>query len=149
MPGLEQDDLKASLRQGGVEPLRQGPGLQPDAHDLDLQGGEVAHQSLRLRGHLRLADDLACPIHDANRRLVQGHVQTGIVLHGRPPSSDAWGWCPVPPSDRGTTTGQRSSSAPGPLPHLYVTAFVQPSSGETFWSVSNAVSKPFSKPFFA
>src|SRR3954467_15109904 len=48
MPGLEQDDLKASLRQGGVEPLRQGPGLEPDAHDLDLQGGEVAHQSLRL-----------------------------------------------------------------------------------------------------
>src|SRR4051794_10196603 len=26
---------------------------------------------------------------------------------------------------------------------LYVTAFVQPSSGETFWSVSNGVSKPF------
>src|SRR3954467_8746124 len=40
--------------------------------------------------------------------------------------------------------GQR----PTPLgPHrykwLYVTAFVQPSSGETFWSVSNGVSKPF------
>src|SRR5688572_29339867 len=26
---------------------------------------------------------------------------------------------------------------------LYVTAFVQPISGETFWSVSNGVSKPF------
>ena len=26
---------------------------------------------------------------------------------------------------------------------LYVTAFVQPSSGETFWYVSNGVSKPF------
>src|SRR3954469_20685897 len=26
---------------------------------------------------------------------------------------------PVPPSYRGTTTGQRSSSAPGPLPHLF------------------------------
>src|SRR3954463_14766760 len=50
---------------------------------------------------------------------------------------------PVLPSYRGTTTGQRSSSTPGPLPHLYVTAFVQPSSGETFWSVSNGVSKPF------
>src|SRR5919206_304432 len=40
---------------------------------------------------------------------------------------------PVLPSYRGTTTGQRSSSAPGPLPHLYVTAFVQPISGEVFW----------------
>src|SRR5215203_1758274 len=50
---------------------------------------------------------------------------------------------PVPPSYRGTTTGQRSSSAPGPLPHLYVTAFVQPTSGEVFWSVSNGISKPF------
>src|SRR3954469_22519974 len=50
---------------------------------------------------------------------------------------------PVLPSYRGTTTGQRSSSAPGPLPHLYVTAFVQPISGETFWYVSNGVSKPF------
>src|SRR3954467_15545520 len=50
---------------------------------------------------------------------------------------------PVLPSYRGTTTGQRSSSAPGPLPHLYVTAFVQPTSGETFWYVSNGVSKPF------
>src|SRR4030095_12241992 len=27
---------------------------------------------------------------------------------------------PVLPSYRGTTTGQRSSSTPGPLPHLYV-----------------------------
>ena len=26
---------------------------------------------------------------------------------------------------------------------LYVTAFVQPTSGETFWYVSNGVSKPF------
>src|SRR5205085_5483676 len=26
---------------------------------------------------------------------------------------------------------------------LYVTAFVQPISGETFWSISNGVSKPF------
>src|SRR3954466_3431184 len=50
---------------------------------------------------------------------------------------------PVHPSYRGTTTGQRSSSAPGPLPHLYVTAFIQPISGETFWYVSNGVSKPF------
>src|SRR3954468_12465131 len=50
---------------------------------------------------------------------------------------------PVLPSYRGTTTGQRSSSTPGPLPHLYVTAFVQPISGEVFWSVSNGVSKPF------
>src|SRR4051794_41982547 len=50
---------------------------------------------------------------------------------------------PVLPSYRGTTTGQRSSSAPGPLPHLYVTAFVQPTSGEVFWYVSNGVSKPF------
>src|SRR3954453_11465321 len=122
MPGLEQDDLKASLRQGGVEPLRQGPGLEPDAHDLDLQGGEGAHQSLRPRAHLRLADDLARPIHDANRRLFQGHVQTGIVLHGRPPSVILGAGAhrdPVLPSYRGTTTGQRSSSTPGPLPHLY------------------------------
>src|SRR3954470_24469205 len=50
---------------------------------------------------------------------------------------------PVLPSYRGTTTGQRSSSAPGPLPHLYVTAFVQPISGEVFWYVSNGISKPF------
>ena len=50
---------------------------------------------------------------------------------------------PALPSYRGTTTGQRSSSAPGPLPHLYVTAFVQPISGEVFWYVSNGVSKPF------
>src|SRR3954469_2076206 len=50
---------------------------------------------------------------------------------------------PVLPSYRGTTTGQRSSSTPGPLPHLYVTAFVQPASGEVFWYVSNGVSKPF------
>src|SRR5215218_7979860 len=50
---------------------------------------------------------------------------------------------PVLPSYRGTTTGQRSSSAPGPLPHLYVTAFVQPTSGEIFWYVSNGISKPF------
>src|SRR5215204_1605305 len=50
---------------------------------------------------------------------------------------------PVPPSYRGTTTGQRSSSAPGPLPHLYVTAFVQPTSGEVFWYISNGISKPF------
>src|SRR5687767_7445289 len=50
---------------------------------------------------------------------------------------------PVLPSYRGTTTGQRSSSAPGPLPHLYGTAFVQPISGETFWYISNGVSKPF------
>src|SRR3954468_3964732 len=50
---------------------------------------------------------------------------------------------PVLPSYWRTTTGQRSSSAPGPLPHLYVTAFVQPTSGETFGSVSNGVSKPF------
>src|SRR5215212_319231 len=50
---------------------------------------------------------------------------------------------PVLPSYRGTTTGQRSSSAPGPLPHLYVTAFVQPIPGETFWYISNGVSKPF------
>src|SRR3954470_22049731 len=50
---------------------------------------------------------------------------------------------PVLPSYRGTTTGQRSSSTPGPLPHLYVTAFVQPISGEVFWYVSNGVSKPF------
>src|SRR4051812_25112143 len=50
---------------------------------------------------------------------------------------------PVLPSYWRTTTGQRSSSAPGPLPHLYVTAFVQPISGETFWYISNGVSKPF------
>src|SRR3712207_6449456 len=50
---------------------------------------------------------------------------------------------PVLPSYRGTTTGQRSSSAPGPLPHLYVTAFVQPTSSETFWYISNGISKPF------
>src|SRR3954466_5489347 len=50
---------------------------------------------------------------------------------------------PVLPSYWRTTTGQRSSSTPGPLPHLYVTAFVQPISGETFWSISNGVSKPF------
>src|SRR5215213_7611094 len=50
---------------------------------------------------------------------------------------------PVLPSYRGTTTGQRISSAPGPLPHLYVTAFVQPIPGETFWYISNGVSKPF------
>src|SRR4051794_28170393 len=50
---------------------------------------------------------------------------------------------PVLPSYRGTTTGQRSSSTPGPLPHLYVTAFVQPISGETFWYISNGVSKSF------
>src|SRR4051812_50180979 len=50
---------------------------------------------------------------------------------------------PVLPSYRGTTIGQRSSSTPGPLPHLYVTAFVQPISGETFWYISNGVSKPF------
>src|SRR3712207_5872125 len=50
---------------------------------------------------------------------------------------------PVLPSYRGTTTGQRSSSAPGPLPHLYVTSFVQPISGEVFWYISNGISKPF------
>src|SRR3954447_24149735 len=38
-------------------------------------------------------DDLARAIQDANRRLFQGHVQTGKMLHGRPPSCDAWGWC--------------------------------------------------------
>ena len=32
---------------------------------------------------------------------------------------------------------------------LYVTAFVQPISGETFWYVSNGISKPFFKPFLA
>src|SRR4051794_80049 len=32
---------------------------------------------------------------------------------------------------------------PPPLKWLHVAAFVQPSSGETFWSVSNGVSKPF------
>src|SRR5215204_5091800 len=37
MPGLEQDDRETRVRQGGVQPLRQGPGLQPDAHDLDLK----------------------------------------------------------------------------------------------------------------
>src|SRR3954452_4547309 len=50
---------------------------------------------------------------------------------------------PVLPSYRGTTTGQRSSSTPGPLPHLYVTAFTQPLSGETIWSLSTGVSKAF------
>src|SRR5215203_3855525 len=50
---------------------------------------------------------------------------------------------PVLPSYRGTTTGQRISSAPGPLPHLYVTAFTQPLSGETVWYVSTGVSKAF------
>src|SRR3982750_2022065 len=50
---------------------------------------------------------------------------------------------PVLPSYRGTTTGQRSSSAPGPLPHPYVPAFVPPTSGEVFWYISNGVSKPF------
>src|SRR3954466_12892834 len=69
-----------------------------------------------------------------------------MMLHGRPPSVILGAGAhrdPVLPSYRGTTTGQRSSSTPGPLPHLYVTAFVQPSSGETFWSGSNGVSKPF------
>src|SRR4051812_36767133 len=56
---------------------------------------------------------------------------------------------PVLPSYRGTTTGQRISSAPGPLPHLYVTAFVQPTSGAVFWYVSNGVSKPFFAALFA
>src|SRR3954453_8550561 len=50
---------------------------------------------------------------------------------------------PVLPSYRGAPTGQPSSSAPGPLPHLYVTAFVQPISGEVVWYISNGVSKPF------
>src|SRR3954453_20840984 len=50
---------------------------------------------------------------------------------------------PVLPSYRGAPTGQPSSSAPGPLPHLYVTAFVQPIPGEVVWYVSNGVSKPF------
>src|SRR5215203_5408279 len=48
-----------------------GPASSPNAHDLDLQRRRIAHQSLRLGSHLRLPDDLARAINDANRRLFQ------------------------------------------------------------------------------
>ena len=57
----------------------------------------------------------------------------GLRLKGSQGIPDGWG---------------RKGERPIALGHhrykwLYVTAFVQPTSGETFWSVSNGISKPF------
>src|SRR5262249_10197931 len=48
-------------------------------------------KSFRLARDLRLFHDLAPPIHNANAREFQRHVDSGIMFHGCPPSLDAWG----------------------------------------------------------
>ena len=88
--GLEQHDLEPGLRQAGVQPLRQRPGLEPDPRHHQAELAEEPNQRLRLARHLGLADDPSAAIHHAHAALFQRHVRS---RHNAPWLSldDDWG----------------------------------------------------------
>src|SRR4030095_2639136 len=67
------------------------PRLKPNPIHRKAKFLEETNKSFRLARDLRLLHDLAPPIHNANAREFQRHVDSGIVFHGCPPSLDAWG----------------------------------------------------------
>jgi hypothetical protein len=84
VPRLQQHGLEARFGQAGVQPLRQGSGLEPDPGQRQAELAEEVDQRLRLARHLRLTDDPAGGIHHAHAAPFQRDVDPGIVLHGCP-----------------------------------------------------------------
>ena len=84
VPRLQQFDRKPHLPQRRIKPLRQWPGLQPDPLQPQSQRAEPGDQCLRLTRHLRLPSDLAGPVDNTHARAFQRHVNSGIIVHGRP-----------------------------------------------------------------
>src|ERR1044071_1809432 len=82
--GLDQLHSKASGLHLGKEPLRERTRFQPDPCHRHLLRRKPGDQSLGLARRLRLFQDLAPRIDDANARVFQRDVDSGILLHGRP-----------------------------------------------------------------
>ena len=72
--------------ESGMKPLRQWPCFQSDPRDLQILLAQEADQRLRLTRHLGLAHHLALAIDQTHTGQFQRHVQSGIMLHGCPPS---------------------------------------------------------------
>src|SRR5262249_51024207 len=60
--------------------------LKPNPIHRNAKFLEETTKNFRLARDLRLLQDLASPIHNANAREFQRDVDSGIVLHGCPPS---------------------------------------------------------------
>src|SRR5262249_46384016 len=69
-----------------MPPLSNPPRLKPNPIHRNAKFLEETTKNFRLARDLRLLHDLASPIHNANAREFQRDVDSGIVLHGCPPS---------------------------------------------------------------
>jgi hypothetical protein len=71
VPRLQQFHGKARFPHRRKQPLRQGPGLQPDPLQAETQRTEPGDQGLRLARHLGLAHNLAIGVDNAHARAFQ------------------------------------------------------------------------------
>ena len=108
LPGLQQHRLEPGRGQAGVQPLRQGSGLQADAGQRYAELAEERDQRLRLARHLGLAHDPPRRIDHADAAPFQRDVDLGIMLHGCPSM--------MPGADPlGPRTHHHSEGSPSPI----------------------------------
>ena len=82
MARFQQGRLEPGRAQPGMQPLRQGPSLQPDPRHRQTKLTEEVNQRLRLARHLGFPDNLPARVHHAHAAVFQLHVDPGVVLHG-------------------------------------------------------------------
>src|SRR5205085_336004 len=82
--GLNQLDRKTGLLHRRIKPLRLRPRLQPDPLQAKPERSKPGDQRRRLAQNLALANDLAARLDNAHARVFQRHVDSCIMVHGRP-----------------------------------------------------------------
>ena len=84
MPRLQQLDRKATLLHRPEQPLRQRPRLKPDPRHIETQRPKPGDRCFRLARHLALPHDLADSVNHTHAWAFQRHVNSWILVHGRP-----------------------------------------------------------------
>jgi len=79
MPGLQENRLEGRLRQAGMKPLRQRPGLQPDARQWQAKSLQERNKGVGVAFDLHLFHDLARCVDNTTARQFQRHVDSCIV----------------------------------------------------------------------
>ena len=76
VPGLDADHRQAGFRQAAHQPLRQGPGLQPDPAVLAADRPQQLNELVRLGGDLAFRQHLPGVVDNTNRRLANRDIKT-------------------------------------------------------------------------
>src|SRR5512139_1985942 len=94
VPGLQKNGFKTGRAQSGMQPLRQRSGFKPNPRYRKVKILDKRHECIRVARDLGLLHNLPFRIHNTDAREFQRHVDPSIMIHGCPPSCDAWGLAP-------------------------------------------------------